>query len=141
MKVSCRIDGLQELNSNIQKVIASLSPDEVEPVLLESAEQVADHARANAPEGPTGNLKRSIVAKTLQRRGDAPAPALVAIDFRIAPHAHLVEFGTAERIGPTGKSSGIMPAEPFFRPAWDSEKGHIVEDIRAKLQPKVEGAV
>jgi HK97 gp10 family phage protein len=35
------------------------------------------------------------------------------------PHAHLVEFGTGERHHKSGKSTGVMPAHPFVRPAFD----------------------
>lgn len=34
----------------------------------------------------------------------------------IAPHAHLVEFGTAQRFTDDGKSTGAAPAQPYFFP-------------------------
>ncbi len=141
MEVTWELQGMEQLNRNLEKVIKSLSPEEIEPILLASAKQVADDARSNAPLGPTGNLKRGIVAKTLRRIGNEPAPSIAAIDFRIAPHAHLIEFGTVERHQKSGKSTGVSPAHPFFRPAWDKNRGHIEEDIRAKVKAQIEGAV
>jgi HK97 gp10 family phage protein len=152
MDISFEIEGMDKLRDNLEKVAKSLGADAVEPILLEEAEKMADDARSRAPKGPTGNLKRSIVAKTLRRGranafgvntgNESPAPAIVAIDYRIGPHAHLIEYGTVERISKkTGKSSGVVPAHPFFRPAWDAHQGHIIDDISSKLATIVEDSV
>jgi HK97 gp10 family phage protein len=138
-----QMKGADELNKNILELTKTIAPEKVEPILHEGAKVVADAARANAPVGPTGNLRRGIVDKVLQRKGqDKPAPAMAGIDYRIAPHAHLVEFGTAERYPKKktvlydkstgqffGTHVGPMPAHPFFRPAWDDNKDRIEKQI------------
>jgi HK97 gp10 family phage protein len=116
--------GADEMNKRILELTKSVRPDVVEPVLLKGAKTIADDARSRAPLGPTGNLKRGIISKTLQRRGDAPAPAMAGINYGVAPHAHLVEFGHG------GK---VAAPHPFFRPAWDSNKGRVEEEIKDKL--------
>ena len=129
------IEGIEELEKQMESLIKAVHPDKVEPVLLDAARVIANDARRRAPKGKTGNLKRSIVAKKTKRRGGMSAalglnageaaPAITAIDFRKAPHAALVEFGHG---GPHP-----APAHPFFRPAWDANREkvtrQIIEDI------------
>jgi hypothetical protein len=65
---SIEIEGLDELNENIKKLIKSVDPDKVEPILLKASDKIAGTIRSLAPVGPTGNLKKSIVSKVLKRR-------------------------------------------------------------------------
>jgi HK97 gp10 family phage protein len=41
-------------------------------------------------------------------------------------HAHLLEFGTSRQ-----------PAQPYMRPAWDSTKQAVLENIRAALWAEI----
>ena len=125
------IEGIEELEKQMESLIKAVHPDKVEPVLLDAAKVVAKDAKARAPKGETGNLKKGIVAKKTRRKGGMTAalglsageaaPAITAIDFRKAPHAALVEFGHG---GPHP-----APAHPFFRPAWDANKNKVEKQI------------
>jgi HK97 gp10 family phage protein len=116
--------GADEMNKRILELTKSVRPGVVEPVLLKGAKTIADDARSRAPLGATGNLRRGIISTTLRRRGDVPAPSMAGINYGVAPHAHLVEFGHG------GK---VAAPHPFFRPAWDSNKGRVEEEIKDKL--------
>ena len=137
--VDIQISGFEKVEENIAKVIRQLSPEQIEGVLLEGANVIGQAAINLAPIGPTGNLKRSIVAKVLQRNspGEA-APAITAVDYRIAPHAHLIEFGHLIKRGKRGKSTGFVEPHPFMRPAWDATKdqvaGAIVEEFHSLIE-------
>ena len=134
------IQGIDELEKQMQRLIGTVSADKVEPVLLDAAKVVAKDAKARAPKGETGNLKKGIVAKKTRRKGGVSAvlglnvgeaaPAIAAIDYRKAPHAALVEFGHG---GPHP-----APAHPFFRPAWDANREkvtrQIIDDINNLLE-------
>jgi len=74
----------------------------------------------------SGNLSAAVVVKRFanQRKG-APA-VFVAIDRRIAPHAHLVEYGHG---GPNP-----APPHPFFRPAIDGFRMKVGGQIKAAIQ-------
>jgi HK97 gp10 family phage protein len=134
------IEGLDDLDKQIEDLIKAMGPDEVEPILLTGAKKIKDYAKINAPLGPTGNLKKSIIAKTLQRRGSAmnalgigagnPAPAIAGIKSKIAPHAKFLEFGTVK-----------MAAHPFLRPAWDYNKDRVQLQIIRELQGKLDEVV
>jgi len=137
-----KLKGSKELERTIKKLSRCLDLNEVEKVFLKGAKVIAEDARSRAPKGPTGNLKKAIVAKTLQRIGKEPAPAIVAVDYRKGPHAHLVEFGTGPRYQKkTGRYVGQMPAKPFFRPAWDRNKDRVLNKIADELEKKVERAM
>lgn len=48
--------------------------------------------------------------------------------------ATLVEFGTGPRFTKSGKALGVMPPEPFLRPAWDAQGPAIMARLAAGLR-------
>lgn len=56
------------------------------------------------------------------------------------PHAHWIEFGTGERFHKSGKSVGRVTAQPYMRPAWDSQKRMALEIIIRDLGDEIEKA-
>ena len=150
-ETAIEIQGLPELNVALAEIAKGMRADAVEPVLLRAAQMIANAVRGAAPQGPTGNLRRSVVGKLLQRRGQGPASALVAIDYRVAPHARVVEFGTGPRLVREkmvmfdrrtgifyGRQVGPVPARPFFRPAAESRMGAAREQIMDELTKLIE---
>ncbi|MDH4319949.1 MAG: HK97 gp10 family phage protein [Desulfobulbaceae bacterium] len=121
------------------------------------ADIVAEEARRLAPGGPTGNLRRGIVSridnvKVLFGSGGKAGHAYVGINYNIAPHAHLVEFGTAGARTPTKKKylkmvidgqvifrrvAGPMPAKPFLRPAIDAKSPEAAAAVAADLAARI----
>lgn len=91
---------------------------------------IAEEARTLAPLGPTGNLKRGIVAKENKKASGfaVVGAAYVGVDYGIAPHAHLVEFGAR---------GGEMPAHPFIRPAVDAKQNEVLRAIEADLTARI----
>ena len=52
-----------------------------------------------------------------------------------APHAHLVEFGTVERVQKTtGRRTGRMPSKPFMRNAYMAKRQAAFQAVLAKIQ-------
>lgn len=128
------IEGKKEFEQTLRNLVQALPNEKVEPVMMEGAKVIADAARSKAPQGATGNLKRSIKAKFLRQIGTYPRSAAAAVDRKIAPHAHLIEFGTKPRMQKTtGRYTGIGPARPFFRPAVDTNVARIYTQIKDKL--------
>ena len=98
------VDGIEEvaaLAAVLEALPGTLDRLATEEGLLEAAEVIRDEAKANAPEGKTGNLRRSIRARRGTRRYK-PSVLVMAT----APHAHLVELGTVK-----------SAARPFMEPA------------------------
>lgn len=54
--------------------------------------------------------------------------------------AHLFEFGTAQRHHKSGKSTGRMRPQPFMRPAWDANKGRLLDTLGRELWTEVDKA-
>ncbi len=115
-----QIEGEEELLRKFRKLGDAVKGSQPERLFLRAAKSIRDAARDAAPEGPTGNLKAGIVARILDRKGRKVAPAMVGINFRRAPHAHLLEFGTVK-----------MSPRPFFRQAVINTQQR-VNDIIAK---------
>lgn len=100
-----KFDGMAELQEQLGKIVNDVSGAEMKEVLLKQAIVLRDEAKRIAPKG-LGNLRNSIFAT----RGDTNKPtAFVGVNFKIAPHAHIVEYGHA---GPHP-----APPHPYMRPA------------------------
>ncbi len=122
------ITGIEELQVNINKLLEEMK-DATGQGVEESAELLAEIIRSNAPEGPTGRLRRSVTTKRLPDKWGYPPTTMVGLDYNVAPHQHIVEFGTGPRYHKSGKSVGAMPANPFFRKSLE-QAGFAVEVIR-----------
>lgn len=84
----------------------------------------------------TGSLSRAIKAK----HGKGGGSAIVIVDYKIAPHSHLVEFGSGPRYQRSGKYVGQMSARPFFRPAVDENKARAARIIAKGVETAIEKA-
>ncbi len=132
--VTVEIEGKKEFEKTLKELAQCLSNAKVEPVLMEGAKIIATAAKAKVPRGPTGNLQRAIKSKFLKQISNYPRSAAAVVDRKIAPHAHLIEFGTSARYQKTtGRYTGIGPAKPFFRPAVDSNLSRVYTQIKDKL--------
>ena len=126
MKANVRLEGLSQFNRALQKLAKSTNKDDTGKLLLKNAGVIRDRIRAKAPRGPTGNLKRSPVAKLLPSGNTA----IAGVDRKIAPHAGLVEFGTSH-----------SAPHPFFRPAIDESAGKVMSNLKDGIKKQIEGAV
>lgn len=117
METRVEIEGLEEVARRIKSVLSPLEGPDVTAVLLRGAKIIRDEARRRAPVY-TGTLKRSIKARRGKRRAKYYATAYAAADRKIAPHAHLVEYGTVK-----------MNAKPYWRPAVDATREQVMRTV------------
>lgn len=113
---------------------------------------IADKAIQLAPAGPPKSA-REITIKAGIKREMSKYGASGTIKST-APHSHLVEFGTGPRITYNNPkkshkramiinggfvrgmiANGRMPKRPFMRPAVESERPKIEEDVRRAIEP------
>lgn len=90
--------------------------------------------KSNAPDGPTGNLRRGVKHSAQPHfiKGKvAPLQQFVYVDHRIAPHHYNVEFGHG--------GQKPAPPHPYFRPAVESSRGSANAQIRAALKAAITG--
>jgi HK97 gp10 family phage protein len=122
MQPTVSFKGVPDLEKQFMKLFHRLDPDEVQPIFLGSAKIISDEIKQRAPRGPTGNLKKACKPKKWKTFGDYRTIVLAVVDRKIAPHAHLVEYGHAK-----------APAHPFFRPAVDAKtnaaRSHFIDGI------------
>jgi len=145
--------GLEEFIDTIDKMIAGVKPDKIEPELNKGAKLIAAEARKRAPVGPTGNLKKAVITKKLKRWG-GPAPSIAAINRKKAPHAWLVTHGTSgvRRVDPPHYTTlggrpalitqtGIMPPNRFFSDAVDAKQGEVLDRLETAVGKLLEDAM
>ncbi|MCK9569856.1 hypothetical protein M0R72_13010 [Candidatus Pacearchaeota archaeon] len=137
MGVEIKIEGIEKAEKRIDGLIIHIESG-VEKINMQEAQFLRGKVRKEAPQGPTGKLKRNVKAFYLAQRGSNPRTAIVKVGQAKyeAPHAHLVESGTAERFQKSGKSVGAMPGEPFFEPTV-KEYYSEMQDRRLKKMKKL----
>lgn len=147
------MSGVFKISANIDQAVYKATADiasynektqqAIKSAVADSVTAIRDQAIRLAPAGLTGNLKSGIKAEM----GRTGAYGVVK---STSQHSHLVEFGTGERITYNSKNkqalkingsfvrgdiyNGKMPAKPFMRPAVESEKPKIEENIKKVLQ-------
>lgn len=132
--------GKDEFSRTLLELAKSLPNEKTEPIMMEGAKIVAAAAKANAAQvtkRKTGNLLKGINTKFLRQISNYPRSTAAVSN---APHDHLVEYGTAPRRQKNGRYTGSMPAHPFFRPAVDTNKGRIQNQIIEKFWGLIMGA-
>jgi len=120
------LHGMNQLLKDFQALGDALADKEMENELLGIGNNLKRRIKSEAPKGPTRRLKRSIISSRFKKKSRKfkhnPA-TFVAVDRKIAPHAHLVEFGTVK-----------MAAKSFFRSTIDSEQARINENIKREAK-------
>lgn len=126
---------VQKYDEQTQRAIRKATRDGVAAVY--------DAAIRAAPIRATGNLRRGIEQAFDEKTCAGQVRAT-------APHAHLVEFGTRERVtAPLRKKAlkinagfvrgwtftGKMPKKPFMRPAIEKERANIESSIERAMKP------
>ena len=122
------LKGADELLKKFKILDRLVDEQDIENGLLHASRIIATKAKQLAPLGPTGNLRRGIVAKKFQKKRKGNPAVFCGIDYRIAPHAHLVEFG---HIAANGRHVG---ARPFFRRAIKESKDLVLFQIAQTLK-------
>lgn len=111
----------------------------LEPLVVAALEPMRDTARYLAPDdpltGPPWNLNSSIEVSTKKRGVRATERLYRAAAFMGPtrygyPQAMFQEFGTVK-----------MVATPYMRPAFDADKGKVIQIIEAGFDGRVEAAL
>lgn len=116
-------EGLGELQAKISRVIDRTGGKEAKRIWMGGALVLRDEARDLAPvlqkpkKGRVAGLLRSAIYAAY---GDPTKPnVIVGVNYKIAPHAHFVEYGTKRG----------MPAQPFMRPALAATRAKVISII------------
>ena len=151
MNTGLTMQGYSELEKKYKHLIEVVDERQMETALMKPARKLRNAIKAKAPRGKTGNLKRGVVAKKFKAKIKGHPAVFVAMDYRKAPHANLVEYGTGGLRYPTKRAkkvkpgetwfvnlgghiveiehTGRMPAKSYFRSTIDTKKGSITDEI------------
>jgi HK97 gp10 family phage protein len=119
-----RWEGIPELTARVNKILTRFdvnkgTADGLKRALMGGALVLRDEARDLVPV-KTGKLKSAIFAAY----GDDRKPnVLVGVNYNIAPHAHLVEYGTSH-----------SAAHPYMRPAITATRSKIANIVADGLK-------
>lgn len=153
MKVTAKITGFDQVTKNVAKLQARLTRGAMREALTKSGRLVTANAKAGAPVGRTGLLKKSIKmrVKTNVRKNSVTARIGASVGVKgtnpltgkpqiPAKYLHLVEFGTAAR-GVYGKKGKKVtpgnPPRPFMRQAFESTKGEAQSKYFAEMKTAI----
>lgn len=139
-----KISGFREIDALLQAMPRQLAGQGVNAGLRRALQPVAAAARAYAPGSLAGRIriaptiKAGQMAQAIEKPGKGRRVMFVGSG---APHAHLVEFGTGPRYQKSGKYVGIMPPDPFLRPAWDANKDQVLATLADAIREEIAKAV
>lgn len=96
------------------------------------ARRVRDDFRANAPEGETRKLRKSIKARSTRSGG-----AQVYGDRRVAPHIHFRDAGTKQRKTKAGANRGSVEATHWITKAQQRARERFQAEVAKPLLDEV----
>ncbi len=133
LEIEIDVQGLEEVRRKVASVLSTLDGRDVEEVLLGGAKIVQAAVKARAPRRK-GEIIRAVKARKGRKRGRLFSIAFCAMDRKIAPHAHLAEYGTGPRYQKRPrKYVGEMPAKPYFWPGVEASKGEVARHVNAGI--------
>lgn len=138
MRGSVRISGLKELDEALGQLPKATGKAVLRRTAIRALAPVIAEAKRRVPVDE-GDLRDSLKITTklskrqqrLHNKAIAAGKATVQLFAGPAalPHAHLVEFGTAN-----------MSPQPYMRPAWDTKKDEVLELVRTELADEISKA-
>lgn len=142
MNVKLKVTGFKEMDRQLKQMKTATAKATVRRAMKVALEPVRAAAASSAPRsggaGPHMADGIGIAHKLTKRqareakRGDGPDLASMYVGAE-DPKAHLIEFGTGPRFHKSGKFVGVMPAQPFMRPAWDANHTKVLEILREQM--------
>lgn len=141
MSFSMRMTGARELDRVLSSLKATTARGITRRAMAQALEPVAETARGLVPRD-SGKLADSIGvgSKLVKNQARAARTSRDVQSMYVGPRssmAHLVEFGTGPRFQKNGKFVGVMPPQPFMRPAWDAKREEVLarltDDIREEI--------
>lgn len=162
------LEGLGELLKQFGDIAHLPDASRMEAKLMNRARELRNLIRARTPRGKygkygrystkrtrsgdmvssftkAGNLRRSIEARRFKTKVKGSPAVYVRVNRKIAPHYHLIEFGTENFRYPKNAKAlhfdydgeevfakwvGPVPPKPFFRPTVDNESQSMIDKIR-----------
>jgi HK97 gp10 family phage protein len=121
-EVTLRITGAKELEASLRSFGSSFASRLGNKALKAGAQPIVEEAKRLVPVR-TGALRDSITAVVSRDHEQAQRKVKVGFKYPAARRAHFTEFGTR-----------YQPAQPFLRPALDTEAQTAIDEITRVLE-------
>lgn len=142
------IVGGRELDAMLQSLPVKVERNILRAALRAGAAVFREEAKAKAPVD-SGALRRSIKVSTNSKKGRVTAK--LKVGGKLAPHAHLVEYGTkphqikAKKGGGLTVGGGVVfsvdhpgaKPHPFMRPAFDAKPPAAIQAVGQKIRERL----
>lgn len=143
-QVFTRLEGYDSLVDKLEALMDRTEAENLKAIYLQAAMVVRDRAKMLAPNDP-GRKKGYHLRDAIFAAPGKPekANALVGVNSNWrsarpnAPHAHIIEHGTAPRMTKAGKFTGVGPAHPFLRPAIVQSKAEVARIVLDGIRKEV----
>lgn len=126
LRSKVKVQGLGELQKKLGRLPKSMHNPVLGDAVAEAAELVRADAARRAPRGPTGRLQDEMTALRMAGTKDRAAS-------RVGPSAN-AWYGSFVERGRKGQA-----AQPFLRPALDSQRRKAINAVKKILKAAVEG--
>ncbi|MEX0302217.1 MAG: hypothetical protein AB3N24_07325 [Leisingera sp.] len=133
MKAAFEVEGMRELDDNLAALPNATAKAVVRRGLTRLLQPVADMANGLWP----GADDSAFAVSSKLKRGQVPpekGPYIVNVfvgSTPAAPHAHLLEWGTAPRYHKSGKYVGAVAPVPSLTPSWDANRDQMLQNLAA----------
>lgn len=149
-----QLEGLRHTLEQLDKIEFAFKGQYVQALFNACANELASRVRAATPRGETGNLQRAVEAKR-GTRTNFFSSWIVWMRLKVAPHIHLVEFGTkphtikakAAKVLQFGDrfARGVQhpgaKKEPYFAPTVKAHLPRIAYRLEAGCKRILENAI
>lgn len=115
MSLDIRIDA-DEVTRALDKLDSRESAGALKGAVRAAGKFLKPKVKAEAPKGPTGNLRKKVGSRVKKGRRSGDYFSAVR---SFAPHHHLVVQGTNDRFTRSGAFRGRMPTNPYVDRAAD----------------------
>lgn len=141
--ITMRLEGAMELQRRLSTLPAKVEKKVVRRSLRVGAKMFQRQAKANAPVGETGDLKRALAVRAGRRRRGS-ASVRVIFNTKKYPLVSYTRGGkryfypAAVEYGWKKPDGTRHPAQPYFRPAFETEKHRALNATMREMRNGVE---
>lgn len=132
MSAKLKLTGTKELEKALADLGRATGRNTARRALKKSAQIVADEAQILVPVDQ-GELMDSIIVSTKLNSAQRHRKTKGGVDMHVGPtvyYGHFVEFGTVKQ-----------SAQPFMRPAWESNKEKVLGDLGENLWAEIDRSI
>ncbi|MCC2547714.1 HK97 gp10 family phage protein [Hymenobacter sp. BT175] len=139
-KNTFQFQGFKEVEQLLDALPKRLGEKTLQSILRKNARPLIQRGRELVPRNK-GTVAKSL--GTIAGRGAGRGTSVYVGPRRSKAFngyaAHLIEFGTAPRVRKDGRATGSMPAQPFWRPAFEQTKDQVIAGIRLDIKAVLDG--